>query len=271
MTTPTRESTEHVFTYLANARYHVTDNSTMYVRYATGYRPGGPNFVLNDPATGLPVGPPTFQADRLRSYEAGFKAQTDDQRFAMDVAAYYIDWNNIHIAVAKNSFSGIENAGGATVRGAELTLTARPVRDLTLTGAFAWQDAKLSQDAPDLGAQNGDNLPNVPRFTAAVSGDYTVPVAMWLPTVGATVKRVTERNASFDHSLAFAQYRLPAYTTVDLRAGKMFGAVNLMFYVHNLFDERGELSAFSAYSAPGDTKVSILQPRTVGLTATTRF
>jgi len=67
-----------VFTYLANARYRFSRNATAYIRYATGYRPGGPNAVIKDVVTGLPLAPPTYQSDHLKSYEAGVKARTSD-------------------------------------------------------------------------------------------------------------------------------------------------------------------------------------------------
>src|SRR5204862_1333037 len=77
---PTTRSSEDVFTYLANARYHFSDHTTAYLRYATGYRPGGPNVVT------IAGGPGTFESDRLKSYEAGFKAETTDGRFGVDLS-----------------------------------------------------------------------------------------------------------------------------------------------------------------------------------------
>jgi iron complex outermembrane recepter protein len=260
-----------VVTYLANARYHLNDNSTGYARFATGYRPGGPNFTLKDPTTGLPVGPPMFGPDKLRSYELGIKARSPDRAYSLDAAGYYINWKDIRFAVAEGKFSGIENAGNAKIRGAELALTGRPVNELTAQAAFAYQDARLSEAVPALGGTDGERLPNVPRFTASLNADYLFSAASLLPTLGFTVRYVTDRMASFDNSLLNAQYRLPAYTTADLRGGLTLSSVEVQLYVHNLFDERGELSSFGAYSALGETKVAILQPRTVGIALTTHF
>jgi iron complex outermembrane receptor protein len=77
---PEAKSSENVTTYLANLRYLANDNLMSYFRFATGYRPGGPNFVGSDPATGLPLGNPAFEADKLQSYEGGIKASTSDRR-----------------------------------------------------------------------------------------------------------------------------------------------------------------------------------------------
>lgn len=269
--TPTRRSSEDVSTFLANARYHLSDQSTVYVRYATGYRPGGPNFVANDPTTGLPIAPETFDADRLKSYEAGIKAETLDRRFGLDLAAYYIDWSDIQILATRGGFSVYTNApGGAEVRGAELTLTSRPIDDLTLTGAFAYQDAQMLEADTDLGAAAGERLPNVPRFTAAINADYQLPIGRGDPTIGATLRHVGDRNASFDGSTGTPQYRLPEYTTIDVRARLTLGSVAALLYVRNLFDERGQLSAFNFVSG-GQAVVAVMQPRTIGVTLTTRF
>lgn len=267
----TRSSEEQVTTYLGNARYHFTDRATGYLRYATGYRPGGPNYVLNDPATGLPLAPPTFESDDLASYEIGFKMETDERTLSVDVAAYQIDWNNIQIATTRSGLGVKANArGGARIRGGELTALARPTPALMLTAALAYQDAQMADADAELGAARGDPLPNVPRFTAAFNGDYEFPSSGLRPTVGATVRFVDGRNASFDGSIGYSQYELPSYTSVDFRAGLRFGTVETQLFVHNAFDEAGQLSAFN-WRLNNRGMPSIIQPRTIGVSATAHF
>jgi iron complex outermembrane receptor protein len=266
---PTTRSTDHVSTYLANMRYHFSDHATGYLRYATGYRPGGPNDVTINAITGLPNGSATFQPDRLKSYELGFKAETAERHFGLDLAVYDIDWSNIQINVIRGGFGSVANApGGATVQGTELSLTARANRTFTVTGAFAYQHAYLKEADADLGAAKGERLPNVPRFTAALNADYELPVGTLQPTVGATLRYVSDRTASFDNSTSYPQYHLPHYTTLDLRTAFALSRVNVQLYVRNLFDERGQLSAATAYGA---ARVAILQPRTIGVMATANF
>jgi iron complex outermembrane recepter protein len=265
---PISNSTEGVSTYLANARYRFSDHAIGYLRYATGYKPGGPNYLVNDPTTGLPLGPQTFEADRLKNYEAGFKAESTDRRFAIDVAGYYIDWSNIQIRIASGAFAGIGNApGGARIQGGELALTAHPTPGFKITAALAYQDAKLLKAEPALGASEGERLPNVPRFTAVLNADYELPAGSLRPTIGATLRYADDRMASFNNS-AFQQYHLPDYSTIDLRAGVLLGSIYLQFYVRNVTDERGQLSAFNTR---GVAVPSILQPRTFGVTASTKF
>ena len=106
------------------------------------------------------------------------------------ITAYYIDWSNIQIATSRGGFSVIVNApDGATIRGAEMTLTVRPTRGFTATGAFAYQNARLSAADAELGADKGERLPDVPRFTTALNADYELSDVSLRPAVGATAMR----------------------------------------------------------------------------------
>ena len=88
------------------------------------------------------------------------------------------------------------------------------------------------------------------------------------PTVGATVRYLGERHASFDESITYPQYILPDYAAVDLRAGLQVGSFNTQLYIHNLLDKRGQLSIIYPQFGP---RVAITQPRTIGVQVSTRF
>jgi len=59
--TPFTKSSESVTTYLANLLYKPSEQTSLYFRYATGYRPGGPN-------TPIPGGNPQYSADEVESF-----------------------------------------------------------------------------------------------------------------------------------------------------------------------------------------------------------
>ena len=268
---PKRSVSDSVSTYLATLRYRASDNLTSYLRYATGYPPGGPNVVIND-LIGQPLASPTFDADKLRSYEAGIKASTADRRFSVDAAVFFIEWDDLQINAVRNGLGVVDNAAAAESQGAELTLTLVPTSGLTLVGAFGYTDAQLSEDAPDLGGLDGDRLPDTPKFTAAFSADYGFQVAGREAFVGTTVRHVTDRVSSYDASAGVPQYELPDYTTVDLRTGLQFGDSRLQLFVRNAFDERGQLSATTGFSALGGPAwVSLVQPRTIGINFVTQY
>lgn len=271
---PKRSDSENVYTYLANARYRFTPDMMVYARFATGYRPGGPNSVPLDPLTGRPNAPESFKADTSKSYELGFKRQSATGLFGADVAVFYIDWKDLQqLTTTASGVSYYANAqAGAEIKGAELTLTSRPIAGLSAVGAFAYQDATMSDAEPILGARRGERLPNVPRFTAAVSADYVFDGSSFEPSLGMTFRSISDRMSSFDGNGTVAQYDLGSYSTFDVRAGFLLGATELQLYVRNVGDERGQLVIPSGVSSPvGPIAVSTLQPRTFGLTATMSF
>ncbi|HEX9207250.1 MAG TPA: TonB-dependent receptor [Steroidobacteraceae bacterium] len=270
---PKRDSSEDVTTYLANLRYLVSDNVMTYLRVATGYRPGGPNVVLNDPDTGQPFADPTFDSDSLTSYEGGIKASTSDQRFSVDAAVYQIDWNDLQMVAVRNGVGVVANASSARSRGLELTLTALPIPELRLTGAFGYINAELSEDSPDLGASKGDSLPDTPEFTAALAADYSFAMAGHDATAGASWRYIDDRVSGYDNDPSGApQYELPDYAVLDLRGAMVFGATNVQLYVKNVTDERGQLSATTSISLlGGPAQVSMLQPRTYGVAINVGF
>jgi len=93
-TPPVATSTQGVTTYLINPRYRLGDNAILYARIASGFRPGGPNFVL---APGL--GNPTFSADTLWNYELGGKYTAPGKRATLDLAVFDIQWKDIQLTV----------------------------------------------------------------------------------------------------------------------------------------------------------------------------
>ncbi|HEY0683679.1 MAG TPA: TonB-dependent receptor [Steroidobacter sp.] len=265
-TSPRFYASDEVFTYLGNVRYRVSDHATAYIRYATGYRPGGPNVVS------VATDRPTFEPDTLKNYEIGFKMESEDRRFAAEVAAYYIDWNNIIVTFTQSGFAAKTNVpGGADIRGGELTLSARPFDGLSITTGVGYQDAQLSEANIRLRAAKGERLPTVPRYNANLNIDWELPWTSLQPLVGATARFVDDRTSSYNASTSIPQYELPSYTTIDLRAGVTLGSVFTQFYVRNLFDERAQLMPRLTSPLAGPMLLSISQPRTMGLTASVKF
>lgn len=252
-------------TYLLTGRYALTPVSNVFVRSASAYRPGGPNPVLRDPVTGQPVAPNTFEPDTLTSHEAGYKGELLDRRLSLSAALFDIRWKNVQQYTAVNGVNVIVSAGRAHLQGLELSATWRPARDWKAVLGAAFTEAKLSADAPGLGAKAGARLPNSPRLAASLdlSHDFT----LWgRPAyAGWTQRYAGQRNSGYEGSATAPNHRLPAYTLTDLRAGVDFKGFGLELYLRNAFDERAQLAANSGVSAlGGPVWISHAQPRTLG-------
>lgn len=265
---------ESAWTYLADIRYRLNPNAIVYARYATGYRPGGPNAQAFDPVTHQPLGPATYSSDTLKSYEAGYKANTADHRFGIDLALYDIEWTGLQltevIQTREGGFGfGTNVPGGVTMRGAELALNANPFPGFTISGAFAYERTKLNQDEPVLGGVKGERVPNVPRFTASLDANYQISNDRLRPTIGASLRHVSSRETTFNANPNEPQYELPAYTIIDARASITLPSVNVQFFIRNLLDnKRAQIS--NVYPQFGN-RIAIAQPRTFGVNLTKKF
>jgi outer membrane receptor protein involved in Fe transport len=90
--------------------------------------------------------------------------------------------------------------------------------------------------------------------------------------VAANVNYVGDRNASFEKAIGVPYWKLPAYTTVSINGGLTWAGVDLGAYVRNLTDKRGQAGAMTRFvPIGGPTQVSVIRPRTIGLTASKSF
>jgi iron complex outermembrane receptor protein len=268
---PTAHSKETPKTWLATARYALTHDSNVYVRAASGYRPGGPNAVLDDPATGLPTAPTTFQHDSLWSYEAGYKADLFDNALSVETALYDIKWNNIQQIYSVNGNGVVVNAGKAEIQGFELGATWRPTARWSVTGNLSTIDARLKQDAPGLGTA-GQRLPNSPAFAASLGSKTAFDLGGHASYFGVSERYAGERNAGFDGSTTAPNYKMPAYWLTDLQGGTDFGNIALALYMRNVFNQHAQLgTSTSEMALGGPAQVVPVRPRTIGMTLTTSF
>jgi outer membrane receptor protein involved in Fe transport len=262
-------SHQDVKTYLINPRYRIDESSIVYGRFASGYRPGGPNIVIPPP---FPQAPPTFNADTLWNYELGTKSTFLDHRAAIDFDVYYIDWSDIQLVVNSGGFNRIENGGNAQVRGAEFVGSYKIVRGLTLGGNASYSHAKLAEPSTQLDAAGGSALPLSPRFSAAITLDYSAPLTGWLQgTAGISDRFVGPKPSGFDGSTVDPQYWMRSYNIVDLRFGAQTQYVNVSLFLKNIFNKLGEVAAAAGVPENGTdsaARVTIVQPRTIGLTLT---
>ncbi len=267
-------SSEDVFTYSVAPRFEVSDDTAVYARVATGYRPGGPNVL---PSLAPPGTPTTYDSDRLTSYELGLKADWLDRVLSLDLAAYYLDWEDIQLFAVINDTGVNANGGTAVSKGVEFTAAMRPTENLAILFNGAWTDAYLTEDTdPIVGGLDGDPLPFVPEWSLSLGADYEWTVmGDAMAYVGGDVNYVGERTADFGVRTAAGSIReVPTYETVDLRAGLDFGRWSVEAYGQNVADERGVTSIFGF--APGvfpnnAAGVAIIRPRTVGLTVGVEF
>ncbi|MGI8840894.1 MAG: TonB-dependent receptor [Caulobacteraceae bacterium] len=262
-------SSENVFNYLVTPRFHLTESTMLYARVSNGYRPGGPNVL---PPNAPPGTPTTYTKDTTTSYEAGVKSTLFDGRLSLDVAGFLTEWNNVQLLEIVNNFAVNGNGGKARSDGVEWDVTLVPVHGLTASLTGAYTDAKLTTDAPAVGAANGDRLPWIPHLETTLDGEYDFKAfGQTTAFVGATWSYVGDRESDFT-GLVGAQVNVPSYNTVALRAGLDLDRWRVQVFAKNVGDERGIVNLGGVGSVPdGGRGATIIQPRTVGVALSAKF
>lgn len=268
------ETRNNVWTYSFGPRYHLTPDVMTYFRVATGYRAGGTNTVFLQDQGQFPT---QYKSDSLTSYELGLKSDWAEHALTLDAALFYIAWKDIQLS-AISTVTGenyFVNAGGAKSQGAELNAHWHPLHGLTFAANTALTDAVLTRDAPSgTYGRPGDRLPYSPRWSANLSADYAFPLTARLNgNVGAGLTYVGDRESSFSSSASVPRFDVRAYTTAELHVGVQSLAWDVSLYVRNLADTKGYLSAMAQNVATGVSSygLEVIQPRTVGITATYAF
>ena len=127
--------------------YKPTDASTYYLRYATGYRPGGYNVrALNGSDEGF-----VYDPELARSVEAGYRARIG--RFRLATAVYHVWTDDTLITTSLETTSTgtntivLQNAEGSKAYGAELELdTRQPIGAGMLTASLALSTMRGTYD-----------------------------------------------------------------------------------------------------------------------------
>jgi iron complex outermembrane receptor protein len=263
-----------VMTYLATLRWRFNDSISTYVRAASGYRPGGP---LTSPVA-PPNTPTTVKPDSDWNYEVGLNGAFFNNKLNITTSIYHIDWKDIQLQGLSNGIQYQTNGGTAEVDGAELQIDSRLSQHLTVGVVAGYTDPRMERvsaaAAAGIGARPGDPLPLTPRYTAASTADYNVPLTASLKgTVGATLRYRSNMPTSFSGDPLNNNIDLGSLTTADFRAGIILGNINFALRVANVFDRRGFVSSTDRRAAPLPTPVWAVpnQPRTFTLGASSSF
>lgn len=275
---PLNVISDEITTYLLNVRYRPSEAVSLYARAASGYRPGGANFLVRDPVSGALLSDPAYLPDELWSYEAGIKGTAWRQRFSYDVTAFFIDWKDYQIGVNRGGLGVAANADEASSRGMEAALSLLATDALKLTASISYIDAKLDVDEPDLGGRKGTQLPSSPKWSGALGANYNFMLGTvqayvggsWLYTgdVAYGFPGYTDAGGVFRGS-ANPRHVEDSYSVLDLQAGLDTGRFEASLYLKNALGEY----AYTTFT-PNLTASSLavpLAPRTVGVMLRMKF
>jgi outer membrane receptor protein involved in Fe transport len=270
--TTTSNQTSHSARY--NATYKITDSNLIYVTAAQGYRAGGPTGTFDADcyadlrALGYATPPTQYKSDSLWNYELGSKNALFNNTVTINGDIYHIDWSNTQ--VAQNLPCGdqfIANAGRSKVNGAELEVTSSPVKGLELKLSGAYTRAIFADTNSQISTIAGADLPNVPRWTASGSAQYTFSVTSLINAYARADVQYVDSRLNDLAGKTYGLVREPAYEFENVRTGLLFNAWDVALFVNNLANKQAILdTTFSSY-----TYQSISTPRTIGVNCSYKF
>ncbi|WP_157220656.1 TonB-dependent receptor [Flavisphingomonas formosensis] len=124
--------------YAVSADYKLTRDIMAYARVATGYKAGG----FNPRSVGG-----SFDPEKIISYEGGVKTELFDRRLRFNLTGFHSRYKDLQVSQFLAGSGGASsltvNAGKASYTGVEMDVLARPVRGLTINGAFGYVDRKF--------------------------------------------------------------------------------------------------------------------------------
>jgi iron complex outermembrane receptor protein len=177
--------------------------------------------------------------EKVVAFEAGIKAPLLDRKVQLNAATFYYDYTNKQVRgrISDAVFGTLEkmlNVPKSYIYGLEAELVVRPTDGLTLSGSATYLKTKVTSDysktadgVPVYNTQGytgnfkGSELPYSPKFSANADAQYQFAVNGTLNAfVGGTLVYQGKQNATFSTpTLPGSDFIIPAYTTLDLRAG----------------------------------------------------
>ena len=244
--------------------YRARPDGIIYASAGRGFKAGGFN-----PAS--PSGSEAYDEEHTWNLEGGVKASWAAGRVSANASVFSIEWDDLQLNLPNLASPGqfyIANVGGASSRGVELELSARPHAAVDLFTAFGYTRARFGDGSLSSGADvSGNRIPNTPEYTATVGAQLTRSAGR--ATLYGRGEMVFYGAFEYDDANTARQ---EAYSLANFRGGVRAGLVFAEAWVRNAFDTRYIPVAF-AYGpfAPSGFVGESGRPRTFGISAGIAF
>jgi iron complex outermembrane receptor protein len=145
----------------------------LYVSYSEGFKAGGWTTRLSNPLAD--IGQAAFGPEKSKTYELGYKAQFFDHRVQSNLAVFYTDYNGIQLQIQEGASPVSQNAGDATLKGAELELQTLIGGGFSLNLAGGYIDAAYTNLLTAVQGITLDSaLPKTPKYKYTISPQWDV-------------------------------------------------------------------------------------------------
>jgi TonB-dependent siderophore receptor len=240
--------------------YKASPNLSGYANAATGFFPSG--------ATGQfgQFLPP----EKMRQLEAGFKADLLEQDLLLTGALFDIEQRDqavtdpASIALPPDQQWQL-NIGKTRTRGAEVQAIGRIARRWRLIAGYAYLDAELVDDGPDL-FNDGKRLGGIPKHSLNLWAVHEFGGALQGLALGGGVFAQSRVPIGFENRSFYA-----GWAQVDLAAYYKTGPWKAQLNVKNLFDREYLLTQALSFERLAAIRVGTATPRTLTFSLAREF
>jgi iron complex outermembrane receptor protein len=199
--------------------YQPIEPISLYASYSQSFNPD----LFSTTADGSPLDPSIGT-----QYEVGIKGEFLDKKLSTTLAAFRIDKTNISTSDPNDPTASLA-VGEVRSQGIELDIVGKPLPGWNIIAAYAYTDAKITQDNF---FTVGNRLANVPKNSASLWSTYEIqkgPVKGL--GFGLGLLYVGDRSGDLDNS-----FELPGYFRTDAAIFYQTEQVRVGINFQNLFD-----------------------------------
>ncbi|WP_241242168.1 TonB-dependent receptor [Thalassotalea sp. G2M2-11] len=252
--------------------YKLSEDTMIYASAGKGFKSGGFNGRITSFAQ-------PFEPETMLSYEVGSKSLLNNQNIRLNMAAFYNDYKNFQLSRFSIDpdtgafLSLFENAGKATIYGAEMELEAVASNNLTLNFNLGYLGGGYDKFIGDFEMEVSDEreLVNSPKWNGRASFEYFFSnfTSGELSLRGSAAFR-SKTYLTVSSSEVLAQ---SSYTLLDMSLNYLSeeGNWGVSLYGKNLSDERYRQHGFDLSASPGVQLGYYGAPRTFGVNVNYKF
>lgn len=251
----TASRTETAFLPAASLLANVAGDTTLYLRYQEGFRPGG--LAIEGPFVRR------FDNDHNSTFEFGLRhGQPGSGPFELAASLSYTDWRDIQADfIDQSGFPSTANIGDGQVWTASLTTAVAVTPELRLDAGVIYNDSKVDEPRQDIAFARLSQVPNIARVAGRLGFDYETALNDRIDlSAQGWVSYVGKSRLGIGPELGDLQGDY-LDSGVTVRVGTP--DLGLSFSVTNLTDEVGNRFALGTPFATGREQVTPLRPRSV--------
>ncbi len=241
------DRTYHRLTPRIGATYRIADGVSAFAGYAEGFKGLVAAFGITNP-----------KPETSKSLEAGLKLASPIPGLSGTLAAYRITRRNVATADPANPFASIQ-AGEQRAQGFEADVAYEPGPALSVLAAFAYTDAKVTDDNT---LPVGDRLTRTPKTSLRLAARYRFQSALRGLEIGGGLTAVSKRELTLPNTA-----EVKGSVLIDAQASYDFGWATVGLSIVNLTND----DAYAPYQYLARALVVPVQPRSAFVTVRRAF